>query len=135
MKFFAERVAGAEHFAIFFEALSIPPEKKLAAVAKFLDVSTKSLKLWLAGIRPPPRAAVIALFHECRYGLSATSTHSENGAALARQLATSLKRENFVRQLVIDTLRIELDTLKLRSADAARSPMNDPMYDRPKSHF
>ena len=131
MKFHADGLTGSTLFALFFNSLPINSANKLAAVAKFLDVSQKSIKHWLSGSRCPPRAAVIALFHESTYGLSATSTHSENGAALSRRLAASLTSQNYALSLVIDALRAELDTLKRASSASARTtPMNDPIFDR-----
>ena len=130
MIFHADRLSGSNLFATFFDAIPIDSSQKITVVAKFLDVSTKSIKYWLSGTRCPPRAAVIALFHESPYGLSATSSHSQQAATLSRLTAAGLASQNYELSLVIDALRAELDTLKRDAFSARTIPMNDSVYDR-----
>lgn len=126
MLFFAENRYGCTDFATFFEAIELPRSQKLAAVSKFLDVTPSTINAWLTHKRTPPRAAVIALFHECPYGLSATSSHSEHAALLQRGVNNSLRAENDKLRLAIHTLQDELTTVKRNSARPVA--MNDPAY-------
>lgn len=126
MLFFAENRYGCTDFATFFEAIELPRSQKLAAVSKFLDVSPATVNAWLTHKRTPPRAAVIALFHESPYGLSATSSHSEHAVLLQRGVNNSLRAENDKLRAAIQTMQIELATIKRNSARPLA--MNDPDY-------
>lgn len=129
--FFASRLYGSCNLTTFYDSLPIPSKDKLNAVAAFLDVRPETLKRWLDGTRTPPRAAVIALFHESPYGLSATSTHSANGEALALRMAASLQADNDALRAIIVAMQHELDAAKLAGARPRFIPMNDPMFRRP----
>lgn len=129
--FHASRVAGSSDFATFFDSLPIPSDRRLRAVARFLDVSESSVKLWLSGKRNPPRAAVIALWHESRFGLSVTSSHAAYGETLARGYADAMKAENSRLSAHIAALSAELARVKLSSGVPAVA-MNDPMFSGPR---
>lgn len=126
MLFFAENLFGSADFATFFEAIELPRSQKLAAVSKFLDVTPSTINAWLTHKRTPPRAAVIALFHECPYGLSATSSHSEQAVLLQRGVNNSLRSENEKLRAAIQTMQTELATIKRSGTHPAA--MNDPDY-------
>lgn len=129
--FFASRLYGSCNLTTFYDSLPIPSSTKLRSVAAFLDVRPETLKRWLDGTRPPPRAAVIALFHESPYGLSATSTHSANGEALARRMAASLQADNDALRAIIAELQRELAASKLDRPRQRYTPMNEPRYKIP----
>lgn len=63
------------------------------AIAKHLGVAPATLKRWKASDEAP-RAALLALFYESRWGYSLLETTAHNGALLARQEVAGLQREN-----------------------------------------
>lgn len=128
--FHASRIGGSCDFATFFAALPIPSPARVAAVARFLDVSPSSVKLWLSGKRQPPRAAVIALWHESHFGRAVTSAHSEYGATLARQYADTLTGELRAAERTIEALRQELARVKMAAPNGRALAINDPAIDR-----
>lgn len=64
-----------------------------AAIARHLGVTVRTLERWKAS-DDAPRAALLALFYESRWGYSVMQTTAHNGELYARQLAQSLTREN-----------------------------------------
>ena len=125
--FQASRIGGCCDFATFFEALPIPARDRIAAVSRFLDVSPASVRLWLSGRRDPPRAAVIALWHESAYGRAAVGAHIEEGARLARAHAAALSAALDQATATIDRLTRELADAKQASA-ATPGAANDPLF-------
>ena len=67
--------------------------RDLSKVAKHLAVTPKTLSRWKA-TGNAPRAALLALFYESRWGYSLMYTTAHNDAMYARNENTSLKREN-----------------------------------------
>ena len=64
-----------------------------AAIARHLDISPATLNRWeQAG--QAPRAALLALFYESRWGYSLIESTAHNAAMYARQEVDGLKREN-----------------------------------------
>ena len=109
--FHASRLTGSGLFATFFDALPIEDAKRHAATAKFLGCTERTLRNWLSGKRTPPPSAVAALFHETHYGLSATSSHSENGAQLALQSARIAQEQVAQLEATVTALQQELDAV------------------------
>lgn len=64
-----------------------------AAIAAHLGVSTATLARWKKADQAP-RAALLALFYESRWGYSLLESTAHNGEACARRHAESLQREN-----------------------------------------
>lgn len=124
MFFFADRIRGRGDFATAFDALAIPSDRRAAAVARLFNVTPRTVRDWLSGKRDPPRAAVVALWHESRHGRAVTSAHSEYGAYLARSMADSLARDLDAARDTIAALSQELAAAKL--ASAAPLAANDP---------
>lgn len=126
MKFHAEGIAGSCFFARAFDALPVPSVSRITDVAALLDVSPRTVRAWINGTREPPRAAVIALWHESHLGRSVTAPHSEYGAYLARSMADTLARDLDAARATIDALSRELAEAK--RASAAPMPSNDPVF-------
>ncbi len=131
MKFFAERLAGSDFFRRAVDALPLPSATRIDDLAGFLDVSPQSIRAWLTGKREPPRAAVIAVWHESHLGRSVTSAHSEYGETLARSYAASCEIEIARMRSTIEALRLELAAVK-QASTAREIPMNDPAFDSPR---
>ena len=127
--FHAGKHAGPNDFATFYEALPIPRHQKNALVSKFLDVTPRTVTLWLSGERCPPKAAVAALFHESHYGQSARDTHAQNGHQIERGLNESLRNENTSLRHALKTLQDEISSLKASKATGENVPMNDSFFD------
>ena len=77
--------------------------RDLKKVAKHLDVTVGTLKRWKAADEAP-RAALLALFYESRWGYSLMYTTVHNEAMFARQEVDSLKRTNSALRLRIERL-------------------------------
>jgi hypothetical protein len=95
-----------------FRATHTPPlsyllddifERDLNKVAAFLGVTPQTLKRWQA-TDTAPRAALLALFYESRWGYSLMYTTAHNGEMRYRQLAQSLERTNAALRLRIERL-------------------------------
>lgn len=95
-----------------FRATHTPPlsyllddifERDLNKVAKFLGVTPQTLKRWKAA-DDAPRAALLALFYESRWGYSLMYTTAHNGEMRYRELADSRGRENAALRLRIERL-------------------------------
>ena len=126
MKFFADRISGSGFFRCAFDTLPTPSATRAADVAALLGVTPATVRAWLAGTREPPRAAVIALWHESHLGRSETAPHAEYGAYLARSMADSLARDLDAARATIDALSRDLAAAK--QASAAPLPANDPRF-------
>lgn len=63
------------------------------AIAKHLGVSVQTLRRWISADEAP-RAAMLALFYETRWGYSLLETTAWNGRLWAEQRADVLEREN-----------------------------------------
>lgn len=108
-----------------FRAAHTPPlsyllndifEKDLKKVAKFLGVTLATLKRWKA-TDDAPRAALLALFYESRWGYSLMYTTAFNAETFARQETESLKRTNAA-------LRVRIARLEaLGNFDCANEPI------------
>ena len=95
-----------------FRATHTPPlsyllddifERDLGKVAIHLGVTPATLKRWQRHDNAP-RAALLALFYESRWGYSLLYTTAHNGEMRYRQLAESLERSNAALQLKIERL-------------------------------
>jgi hypothetical protein len=83
-----------------------------AAVARALDVSTRTVQRWMA-TDEAPRAALLALFYVTRWGQSAVHCQAHNDAVMAHQVADLAQRQNVA-------LRVELArVLRLARFDCA----------------
>lgn len=90
-----------------------------AQVARHLGVSARTLARWRAA-EQAPRAAMLALFFESRWGRSAVNAHAENGARVYAGLAGALERENA-------TLRARIARLeRLGGFGSANDPLVSP---------
>lgn len=85
-------------------------------VAKHLGVTVRTLERWKAA-DDAPRAVLLALFYESRWGYSLVATTAHNGEMFARQEADSLKRTNAA-------LRVRIARLEaLGNFDSANEPI------------
>lgn len=94
-----------------------------AAIARQLDVSPATFRRWIATDNAP-RAAVLALFYESRWGYSLLESTAYNGRMWAEARARSLERENRALRRRIERLEA------LGSADgfgAASAPHLEPV--------
>lgn len=108
-----------------FRATHTPPlsillddmfEKNPKKVAKHLGVTVATLKRWKAADHAP-KAAMLALFYESRWGYSLLYTTAYNAETMARGLADSLQRKN-------DALRARIARLEaLGNFESANEPI------------
>lgn len=78
-----------------------------AQVARHLQISPATLARWQAADQAP-RAAMLALFWETRWGRSAADVEAVNWAAMAHRRAVTLERENAALRRHIELLEREL---------------------------
>lgn len=78
-------------------------ERDLKKVAKHLGVTLQTLQRWQL-TDEAPRAALLALFFESRWGYSLMYTTAHNGELFARQEVDALKRTNAALRLRIERL-------------------------------
>lgn len=97
-----------------FRATHTPPLKCLlddlftkdpAKIARHLGVTLRTLNRWKA-TDTAPRAALLALFYESRWGYSLLYTTAFNAESCARGEAESLRRENAALRLRIARLEL-----------------------------
>lgn len=77
-------------------------------IAKHLGISLRSFQRYLAEDFAP-RAVMLALFYETRWGYSVLHTNAHNDAIVHAQNAAALKREN-------DTLRVRIARVEALAA-------------------
>lgn len=96
-----------------FRATHTPPlsfllddifERSPIKIAKHLGVSAATLKRWTVADHAP-RAALLALFYESRWGYGLLETTAHNTALYATQETASLKRQNAA--LLVRIARLE----------------------------
>jgi hypothetical protein len=91
-------------------------EKNPKKVAKHLGVTVATLKRW-KDTDNAPRAALLALFYESRWGYSLLYTTAFNAETVAREESKSLRRTN-------DTLRVRIARLEaLGNFESANEPI------------
>lgn len=93
-------------------------------ISAHLGVSLKTLARWRAADEAP-RAVLLALFYETRWGYSLLYSEAFNRETLSRQLADSLRRENAA--LLVRIARLEA-TGNFGSANSPllRAPLAGP---------
>lgn len=72
---------------------SLPGARTPGAIAAHLEVSSLTVRRWIAADQAP-RAACLALFYETRWGLSALDCEAVNLVRLTSGLNSALRREN-----------------------------------------
>lgn len=77
------------------------------AVARHLGISSRTLERY-AGAQQAPRAIMLALFWESRWGMSVVDSELHNRAQVDRQQAAGLRRENAALRRRIEGLEREL---------------------------
>ena len=108
-----------------FRATHTPPlslllddmfEKNPKKVAKHLGVTVATLKRWKAADHAP-KAVMLALFYESRWGYSLLYTTAYNAETMERSRANGLQRTN-------DALRVRIARLEtLGNFDSANEPI------------
>jgi hypothetical protein len=86
-------------------------------VARYLEVSERTVRRWLAQDGAPPRAAVIALWFESHYGRQAVAGRYMTEAQNWRAAADAYKAQN-------DALRAAL----ARASSATHGAANESLY-------
>lgn len=87
--FLAPTAAGLPPFSYLLDDLPATPR----AVARHLGVSWRTMQRWIKDDQAP-RAAMLALLFESRWGVSALDAKAVNDARVAHGLAGALQREN-----------------------------------------
>lgn len=77
-------------------------------LARHLDVSTRTIERYTSAGQAP-RAVMLALFWETRWGISQADTDAANQAARFYMLAQSLKRENAQLRQSLERLQRQAD--------------------------
>lgn len=128
MNFLSSGMFGHSAFLRAYHALPIPSERRAAAVARWLDVSPRTVKDWLSGHHCPPRAAVYACWLESTEGRAAVALQLHNEAAAHAAHARSLADRVRGLESTIDALRAEVAALKAGQRGAMLAA-NDSTFD------
>lgn len=123
--FIAPTAANVPPFSFLLGAMPGTP----AQVARHLGVSARTLARWRAADQAP-RAVMLALFFESRWGLSAVNAHAVNDSRIAYGLVGALERENA-------TLRARIARLdRLGGFGSANGPLwaSDPAFQNADAH-
>ena len=92
-KISAYRMFRATHLPAFSILLDDQFTRDHAKVAKQVGVTIRTLQRYIA-LDDAPRAVLLALFYESRWGVSLIHSSAHNDAIMSAQLAASLGREN-----------------------------------------
>lgn len=133
MTFSSSGQFGHDAFLRAYHALPIPSERRAAAVARWLDVSPRTVKDWLSGHHCPPRAAVYACWLESTDGRAAVALQLHNEAAAHAAHARSLSDVVQGMGATIDALRREVAELKARRPGADTAANDGAFNDVPLS--
>ena len=132
MNFLSSGMFGHSAFLRAYHALPIPSERRAAAVARWLDVSPRTVKDWLSGHHCPPRAAVYACWLESTDGRAAVALQLHNEAAAHAAHARSLSDVVQGMGATIDALRREVAELKARRPGADTAANDGAFNDVPR---
>ncbi len=122
---------GTAVFQRAYHSLPIPEASRPAQIARWLDVSQRTVCDWLSGRRCPPRAVAFALWLECFDGHAAVNTQLFNEARTHAAHARSLSEHAGRLQATIDALRAELADVKAAAAGASLPANDGCFYDAP----
>lgn len=114
--FRAPSAAGLPSFEVLLRDLPATPEE----VARHLDISIHTLDRYRRQGHAP-RAIMLAMFWESRWGRSAADVEAANWGANYYRLAQSFERENA-------TLRAQLLQLEMQLAEGGVGAANAPFY-------
>ena len=119
---------GSAAFMRAYHRLPILQADRPAAIARWLDVSVRTVNDWINGRRCPPRAVVLALWLESFDGQQAMQTQLFNEARMHAAHTRSLGEHVTRLTATIEALRVELAQAKA-GAVGARLPANDGAFD------
>lgn len=117
--FLAPTAAGLPPFSYLLDDLPAAPR----AVARHLGVSWRTMQRWIKDDQAP-RAAMLALFYESRWGRSAVDAAAVNDARQANALAGALERECAMLRARIARLE------RLGGYGSANAPIFDSVKER-----
>lgn len=131
MNFQSSGQFGVSLFCRAVSLLPMPESARTAALARWLDVSERTVCDWMSGRRCPPRAVVYAVWLESSDGRAAMHTQLFNEARTHAAHARSLQDHVTRLACTLDALRVELADAKAGNA-GAHLPANDGrFYDAP----
>lgn len=99
-------------------------------IAKHVGVSLRSLQRYIAEDFAP-RAVMLALFYESRWGYSVMGTNAHNDAVLSAQIAAGLTRENAalrVRIARLENLASAAVAENDKANDSGFGSANEPFF-------
>lgn len=99
-------------------------------IAKHVGISLRTLQRYIAE-DDAPRAVMLALFYESRWGYSVIHTDAHNDAIMSAQNAACLKRENEtlrVRIARVEALAAAAVAEKDKASDSGFGSANEPFF-------
>ena len=132
MTFSSSGQFGHDAFLRAYHALPIPSGCRAAALARWLDVSPRTVADWISGRRCPPRAVVYATWLESLDGRAAVALELSNQAAAHAAHARSLSDVVQGMGATIDALRREMAELKARRPGADTAANDGAFNDVPR---
>ena len=128
MVFTSDGQWGNHSFLRAYHSLCVPRLSRPGALARWLDVSERTVADWISGRRCPPRAVVYAVWLESDHGREAMHTQLFNEARTHAAHARAL--QDYVARLActVEALRAELADAKA-ARPGANLPANDGRFD------
>lgn len=127
MQFASWRHYGHCEFLRVYHTLNIPIAERPGAIARWLDVSPRTVADWISGRHCPPRATVYALWLESPDGRAYLANDLDNECRLLATQVAILTDLNARKEATIAALRRELMDAKA-AAPSARVAINDGVF-------
>ena len=130
MFFDAPFPVGSEDFSSLFARLPIAQNRRVAHVARALDVCERSVRDWLAGRRAAPRAVCFFLWAYSPECISWVNDRAYRDAAHFGRLYMATQSRVDELTATVHALQQELDLAKRRAAPSRFVAANDPVSGR-----
>ena len=117
MNFMHFRNIGPDTFLRCYNKLPIPISERERRTCSALGITKSTLRAWLSGKRAAQLGASIAMWYECGEGASHIYTALENELRAVHGLAQSHKRTIDALKQQIESMHLEIVSLKKASRD------------------
>lgn len=128
MTFSSSGQFGHDAFLRAYNDLPIPSDKRAAAVARWLDVSPRTVRDWVSGHHRPPLAVIYATWLESVAGRAHVHTEIAGECHWLRQHVAGLVDRCNGLEHTVDALRAEVSHLKATRSGPSLAA-NDTQFD------
>ena len=121
-----------ENFSLHFSRLPIPQDRRIAHVARALDVCERSVRDWATGRRPAPRAACFFLWTYSPDCINLINERAHREAAEYGRLYIGAKRRANELESTVAALQRELAEAKKKAAPSRFTASNATAFGGPQ---